>query len=132
MPRDNVETLRRFASAWRGRDREAYLGQLHSDVELATDPQWPDGGIYRGPEEVSKFLDGYADAFAAAGGETIDLMDAGDEVVVRLVDKVSGRASGVATENRFSAVYTFQEGLIVRIRFFVDHRDALEAVGLRE
>jgi ketosteroid isomerase-like protein len=102
------------------------------DVELATDTRWPDGGVYRGREGVGGFLDAYADAFTTEGGETTDLVDAGDKAAVRLVARVRGRGSAVATENRFTAVYTFQNGLIARIQFFFDHREALEAVGLRE
>ena len=132
MSRENVETLRRFGSAWRDGDRSSFIGQLHSDVEFATDPRWPDGGVYRGREEVGNFFDAYAEAFAPESGETTDWVEAGDQVVVRVVDRVSGRESGVAAENRFSAVYSFEAGLITRIQYFFDHREALEAVGLRE
>jgi ketosteroid isomerase-like protein len=50
-------------------------------------------------------------------------------VLVQFVDNVTRRASGVPTQNRVSAVYTVRDGRVVRIEYFGDHADALEASG---
>ena len=132
MSQENLATLRRFGSAWQRGDREAHLAEVHPAAELTTDSRWIDGGAYRGREEVGKFFDDYAGAFSPEGGETEDLLEVDDKILVRFIDKVSGRASGVVTQNAFTAVYTFKDGMIVRIQYFLDHADALEAVGLSE
>jgi ketosteroid isomerase-like protein len=46
----------------------------------------------------------------------------------------AGRAkgSGIETELRYAVVYTLRDGKIVRAREYIDRKQALEAVGLRE
>jgi hypothetical protein len=45
---------------------------------------------------------------------------------------MTGVHSGVEGDMRFSQVTTFKEGKVVLNEFFWDHREALEAAGLRE
>jgi NTE family protein len=45
-----------FEDAWRSRDSDAVMGFLADDAELVSSTPFPDGGAYRGKEEIRTFL----------------------------------------------------------------------------
>ncbi|MBV9453714.1 MAG: patatin-like phospholipase family protein [Rubrobacter sp.] len=45
-----------FEDAWRSRDYEAMMGFFAGDTELVSSKPFPDGGVYRGKEEIHTFL----------------------------------------------------------------------------
>jgi ketosteroid isomerase-like protein len=61
-----------------------------------------------------------------------DLIDVGDFVVVRVRAHMTGEQSGLKGDMEFSQVLTFRKGKLVMAEYFWDHREALEAAGLRE
>jgi ketosteroid isomerase-like protein len=75
---------------------------------------------------------GMDEAFEDFRLEPQEFVDAGDHVVVRVRFHGSGRESGVETEGRMHPVHTLRDGRVVRIEFFNDWADALEAAGVRE
>ena len=132
MSRENIEVVRRVLDAWEQGDGSRVIEGLDPAVELVTDPGWPEQGIISGPEEVLRFLEDYREAFESRATTVEKVVDGRDRVVVRVVDTVTGRASGVPTENAFSVAYTLRRGKIARIEYFWDHTEALHAAGLRE
>jgi SnoaL-like domain len=64
--------------------------------------------------------------------EVEEFIDAGDEVVA--LARVSARSSrdAVAVEHAPAAVWSVHGGKVVRVRFYLEHDEALEAAGLRE
>jgi NTE family protein len=48
-----------FEDAWRNRDYEAVMGFFAGDAELVSSPPFPDSGVYRGKEEIHRFLQGH-------------------------------------------------------------------------
>ena len=78
------------------------------------------------------YVEDWLDTFDDFRGEVIELIDAGDDVIV--VMKIGGRAklSGVETELTFAAIYTLRDGKIARGREYWTREQALEAAGLRE
>jgi ketosteroid isomerase-like protein len=61
-----------------------------------------------------------------------DFIEAGDEIVVSV--QLHGRAAGTdsVTEHRTTAVWSLRNGKAVRVRYYDDRAEALEAAGLRE
>jgi hypothetical protein len=45
-----------FEDAWRSRDCEAVMGFFAGDAELVSSTPFPDGGVYRGKEEIHAYL----------------------------------------------------------------------------
>ena len=45
-----------FEDAWRSRDYEAVMGFFADDAELVSSTPFPEGGVYRGKEEIHTFL----------------------------------------------------------------------------
>ncbi len=62
----------------------------------------------------------------------VKYLDAGDKVVVFHHEVAKGRESGVVVETDTGSVNTIRNGKIVRVRAYMDRRDALEAAGLSE
>jgi len=64
--------------------------------------------------------------------ELEELIDGGASILVVLHEHGHGRGSGVPFSRRFTQVWTFQAGRIVRWEIFADRAAALEAAGLSE
>jgi ketosteroid isomerase-like protein len=57
-------------------------------------------------------------------------IDAGDKVVVFLNQRGTARASGAAVDMRFGQLWSFKEGLVVRVQLFANPDEALAAAGI--
>lgn len=130
MSQENVDVvLRRFEAQ---RDGGAPPDDLHPDVVLVTDWRWPEAGEYQGIEAVNRFFEGYYDDWSRTSLDWDEPIPVGDRVLVRFRMGVTGRSSGMDVVNEASGVYTIRDGRIARIEYFLDHAEALEAVGLQE
>ena len=56
----------------------------------------------------------------------------GDRVVARTTWGGRGRASGIDLRSDLTMISTVKDGRIVKIEYFFDHEEALQAVGLSE
>ena len=56
----------------------------------------------------------------------------GDRVLVRLRWHMRGPHSGVEGDQCYSAICTLRDGRVILEEFFLDHGQALKAVGLEE
>jgi ketosteroid isomerase-like protein len=61
-----------------------------------------------------------------------EVFPVGDRVVARADWGGSGRASGIDLRSSLTSICTIRAGRIVKIEWFFDHAQALEAVGLSE
>ena len=64
--------------------------------------------------------------------ETTEIVDAGDKVVVAIVQRGRPRGSQTAVEGRWWVVMTLRGGEAARAEAFPERAQALEAAGLRE
>jgi ketosteroid isomerase-like protein len=81
------------------------------------------------------FVDGWRDwlePWESYYIEAEDFIDAGDQVVSLTRVLAQTTRDAVAVEHRPAAVWSLREGKIVRVRFFLDRGEALEAAGLSE
>ena len=130
MSEENVEIVRRVVAALNARDLEGYLACCREDVELHLPVV---AGVYEGPEGIKRW---FADLEDAGPDFHIDLRDmktvGGDRVVAFFHVASTGRASRVPVTMETAQTYDLVDGKIVRIRIFLDRREALKAVGLEE
>src|SRR5688572_4384578 len=130
MAVENLEVVRQRFEAWERADLEAINASNHPEIELVTDPSWPEAGTYRGDAEVRRFYERYLESWQQSGEVDFELIPAGDKVLARWRTPVTGHHSGVAVENRATSVFTVREGQVTRIEYFFDHDEALRAAGL--
>jgi ketosteroid isomerase-like protein len=133
MSQENVETAKRCVDAFDRRD----LDEL---TEISTaDYEWVgaflgvvEGGSYRGREGMVRYFSEAEETwqyFSVSGEEFRDL---GDRVLVVGRMEGRGRGSGVKVDTSYTMVVEFREGKVARSRAYLDHGDALRAVGLAE
>jgi ketosteroid isomerase-like protein len=132
MTTANVELVRRFTDAFNRRDVESMADRYDPDVELHEWPTAPGAGVFRGIDGVRSAIDGWFDVWEWMRVEIVELVDAGDSVLVTLDQRARGKESEVEVEIRSHNVYTFRGGKVIRIQLFTDREPALEAAGLTQ
>ncbi len=133
MSQENMEVVRRIFDHWSRGNFRAAVDLFDPYVLLVLPPEFPDAGVYLGPEEIATYtrrdlLASWED-FAI---EAEELFHAGDSVVVQVHQRGVGLSSGVVAELRYFQVWTFRGDAIIRIESMRERKQALEAVGLRE
>ena len=126
-----METLRQALDAFNRRDAAAWLALCHPELENVPPRDWPEADTIRGHEAV---WDRYVEAFEAWGEVALghaEMIEVGnDRVVAHVQGDVEGKASGAGVVLSFWQVVSFRNGLAMRIEWFADRAEALEALGM--
>jgi ketosteroid isomerase-like protein len=134
MSQENVDAVRRCLDAWNRGDRDAWLDSLHPKMEWSSAiSRQVEGGdaVLRGRAELHRFWD----EWHAVWDLTIEVSEIRDlgELVVALGDmRTRGKASGVNLRSPVAYLLEVEGGLVRKARAYLDHAEALEAVGLSE
>jgi ketosteroid isomerase-like protein len=134
MSGENVELVRRAVGLIRPFD-ESFRGSrvgtnLLDPAFEVHDHDSPDQDVFRGHAGFLRWIDDW-DAMEWTL-EPEEFVDAGERVVVLARLSARGRASGVSLVRRDGMVWTLRNGKVVRLDYFNNPGDALEAAGLRE
>lgn len=135
MALESVAIARQACEAWLRGDLNALFERCHPEFEWDTThfQGWLESKIIRGRDRARHFLEhewlGSWDSYEAS---IDDVADAGDHVLVFWRQHMTGRGSGAPVHLDSAQVWTFQDGLILRIENYTDRTEALEAVGLAE
>ena len=136
MSRENVEIVQRAIDAWNADDLDAFLAQL--DVNVEWQPAIQPGlegkaTTYRGPDGAREIWgQDRGDAWERLTNRPHELRDLGDSVLALGHLELTARTTGIEFSQEVGEVFEFRAGKIVRIRDFLTHAEALEAVGLPE
>ena len=132
MSQENVEKARDFIAAYNRRDFDAAVESFDPEIEWVLPArQWSDS--CRGPAEVIRFWEGLDETFEELRLEPQEFVDAGDRVATRLRHFGRGKGSGLEVDTElYHQVVTFRAGRMVRIEYFGEWSEALEAAGLEE
>jgi ketosteroid isomerase-like protein len=134
MSQENIEVINAGIAAFNRRDQEAAAAVLHPAVEFDAAGSILPGmnRVYRGHAGVRRFWQTWLEDLGELRFEIDETIDSGEHVFVVQRAITRGRSSGAEVEQRWFTVYTFRDGLIVRLRGFGDRQQALEAAGLSE
>jgi ketosteroid isomerase-like protein len=133
MSQENVEILRRGLNAFNRGDKAAFLAICDPEVENVPPRDWPESEPIRGPEAIWDFYVAGTDPWEDSPFEYVELIDAGDDkIAAEMRRDVRGRASGARALWHFWQVAMFRHGRVLRLQWFTDRAEALEAVGLSE
>jgi len=123
----------RALEAYRAGGFAAGRGFLHPDFEMVrAGVHFTESGTYRGYDAASQSMLDYIDVFEGYRAEPEELIDAGDHVVLAQAEIGRARSSSVELRERWYAVFTLRDGKILRLQWFGERAEALEAAGLRE
>ena len=135
MSRENIESFKRAVEAYNRRDVEALLAELDTDVEWHSAVLRSLGGeatVHRGHDGVREMLRDLYEAFSEFQVEFSDIRDLGDRIVALGRWVTRGEESGVETTPPLASVVEFKNGKAIRVQSYLDPKEALAAVGLRE
>ena len=113
----NVESLRRLFERF-NEYGELDFAAVDPDVELHDRPDVPDQRVWRGIEGIRAFFQKTAESFDPIRWEPREFTRLGRHVVVRAHVVAYGATSGTAIEVDEAQLWTFREGLIVRLQAF--------------
>ncbi len=132
MSQENVEVVRRGYEAFARGGVDAGLAIVHPEIEVRATGRLPGVGVIRGHEAVRGWWAELFSAFDEVRFEPERFIDAGDKVVVPVIQTMRGRGGGVEVVNRIVVVWHIREGLVIQVDAYADEQRALEAVGLSE
>jgi ketosteroid isomerase-like protein len=130
MPIDSVEVATRAIAAFNAREVEVFAALTAPDFEWLPSMSPVEGESFNGPEGVSRYfeyLEGAWQRFRIHPDE-FRVHRAGVLVLGRL--EGCGRSSGAIVEALLGMAFEIRDGLITRIRGYLDHSEALRATGL--
>jgi ketosteroid isomerase-like protein len=130
MSPENVEIVRAVYEAWNGPDgRRAALAFVADDFEWVNPRYAVEPGTRYGPEGWSAAMDSLEAAFDSVISEPIEFRDLGDRVLTFTTLIARTSADGVAFRQDESHLWTLRDGKVIRLQWFHDRREALEAAG---
>jgi ketosteroid isomerase-like protein len=125
----NLEIVREALSTYLAGDRARALELAHPDVVSFRAPPLPDPQIYHGREGVDQMYADWTSSFGEFEMEVLECAEVGDRVIVEMVQRGTGLASGAAVSGHFWFVFTVTEGKIARQDVFSTAQQALEAAN---
>ncbi len=132
MSQENVDKTKDFIAAYNRRDFDAAVEWFDPEVEWVL-PALQRADSCRGPDEIKRFWEGLDETFDELRLDPQEAVDAGDRVAIRLRFYGRGKGSGAELDTEmYHQVTTFRDGTMVRIEYFTDWAQALEAAGLGE
>jgi uncharacterized protein len=131
VSKKNVEVVRAFHGTLDAEDREAWRECFHPDVVWdVTASGMPNPDVYHGHAGIADFFRDWFATWDELKTEMLEVVDAGDTVVVTFRQWGRGRISGAETDSDFFGVYDFSDGKVKRFRLFDSREAALAAAGL--
>ena len=121
-----MELVRRFYAAYVHGDHDGSLACVDQEVVYEVTQEPP----ARGRVAVRAIWERWESSFDELETIAEEFIDAGDDVIVAVRYRGSGRGSGVEFDQLSYDVCTVRDGLVVHKREFAERSDALRAVGL--
>jgi ketosteroid isomerase-like protein len=133
VSRDALDVTRAWFETWNRGDLDAFIDLYAADAEMTPPASWVEAGTLKGQAAIRRFFEGLKEAWQGEDTAVLrELFRAGPEVVSRMDWQVQGRTSGIATHLTITNVNTIEGGKIIRQRHYLDHAEALQALGLNE
>jgi ketosteroid isomerase-like protein len=133
MSQENVEIAKRANDALNRRDVGAFMECVTSDIEFTAPMSGTvAGGSLRGREGIEALFADIRDTWEEHRMVIDVIRDLGDRVLGLGRLEGRGRGSGVSVDVPLAVISDFRDGKVWRSRSYLDHGEALEAVGLSE
>lgn len=135
MSAENVEAFRQAVEAYNRRDLDTFMELFDSEVEthpLTVAMFGQEETVYRGHEGIRQFIRDVHEVLSEMQIELVEIRDLGERIVASGRVRGRGRASGAEIESPISWLVQFKSGKVIRMRDFLDFREALEAAGQSE
>jgi len=136
MSQENVEALRWLYAQWAKGDlwalREIAAPGIEWEWSRSLASLYGGPRIYRGLEEIGAATLEWLAAWDSYWMTAEDFIEAGDAIVVPMRLHARAADAETALEQRTVAVWVLRDGKAIRVSYYDDHVEALEALGLSE
>jgi ketosteroid isomerase-like protein len=129
MSPEDLETVRRAYDAFARGDLETLRTFLAPDIEWRTTPDVPFMGNYAGIEAFLRGMGEWTSAFEDVTTEIEEMIDAGENVIVRHRMRGRGRDSGVEVDLAIYQVVAVRDGKLTRMHDYSTREEALAAAA---
>ncbi len=126
-----MDVIDSWFDAWNRADMDAFADLYAPDAEMTPPASWVETAVLLGRPAIRQFFEGLREPWEGLDEAVLaEVFRAGDVVVSRMDWRVRGRASGIDTHLEVTNVSTIEGGKIVRQVHYLDHSEALRAIGL--
>jgi ketosteroid isomerase-like protein len=123
------QTVEAATEALMERDRTSFLAVHDQDVEVVPFRDWPVPGV-RGAEAAWEF---YLETFDELPIGHVEFVDAGgDKALSHYQMALSKMGIGAGVQVHYWSLATIRQGKVIRVQWFADRAEALEAAGISE
>ena len=130
MSQGNVKVLKRMHEAFNRRDVVDAVHCLHPEVEMYPGIQVPDEeSVYVGRDGMREWFRNATEPWEAIAVECQELIECPGERILTVERWVFRGRDGIELEVELPNLFTFRDGLIVRIDGFTDRAAARDAAG---
>jgi ketosteroid isomerase-like protein len=129
---ENVEIAKEVVDAFNRRDVEDFFALTVSDFKWFPAMAGTIEGGYRGRDGIERYLVDIGDAWEEYRVLAEEFRDLGDHVVMLGRIEGRGRGSHAWVDSPTGTIFEFANGKMSRLRTYLDHAEALKAVGLQE
>jgi ketosteroid isomerase-like protein len=134
MSQEDLATVEDAYRALASEGLDRFIEHWSDDLDHRSISGAPDDrGPIHGKDAMRAYVQDWMDTFDEFWIKPVELIDAGDGVVVALL-RYGGRAklSGIEPDETFGVLFTIRDQKIARGREYATRDEALEAAGLRE
>lgn len=133
MSQEAVEIVKRLTDAFHRRDIDAFAELTTPDVEwVPVFSAQVEKTVYRGRQGIETFLRELSETWDEFRPVPEEHRQVGARVLALGRLRAQGRSSGAAVDAPWAGIFEFRNAKICRIRTYLDHAEALEAVGRAE
>ena len=133
MSRENVEIVRQAFEASADGDVGVWFQAADPDIRVYPRSEEPDAADeYRGLDGLMDYLTNWYGQWDDYEVEPVEIIDAGEHVLVVTRERGRVERSGVDLEEDFNHSFVLRNGKVAEWHMYDSHAQALEAVGLSE
>jgi ketosteroid isomerase-like protein len=132
MSAQNVEVADQAIGAFNGREIDRFASLTTPDFQWSPSMVAIEGETFVGGDGIRTYFAHLNDAWETFHIHRDRFRDSGDVAVMLGRLEGRGKSSGVPVDSELGMVFDFRDGLITRIRGFLDHAEALEAAELSD
>ena len=124
-----VEAVEAVYDAWNRGGIEAAMRAVPEDILWETPPDSPEPEVVHGRQAAAGSMQNWMNEWGSL--EIIDsvIEERGDRVLASLIQRATGRSSGVVVEGPLYMVWTHEDGKLVRMQMFLDEEEAHAAAS---
>jgi ketosteroid isomerase-like protein len=124
----DVELVRRILDALNRGDVDSMLAEMHPDFEWRPLEASPIARVYRGHEQVRRYVEDWLSTFESVRLELADPLETAGRLVTDVRGRARGRGSGLELDNRFCQVWTVRDGRAAAMEEHATRDEALAAL----